>query len=392
MAQENMLGITQSLFGVTPTYEQEFGSALKNLSGMTASDIGRAAGFASAKQLGRGLLGAAGIEDPEMASANRAKQIAAELQQQGVSMQSAQGMKMLAQRLSEAGDFRAAQAAAALAANFEDQEVSTGLKQAQTFQATQRGIQATREKDPEVVRLQRARDELEQQFGPNDRRVQELNRILEGRAKAGQTNIDLGGVFAKESEKAEAKDIVEAIRKAQEVVQTGSKLSRDIDVIEQLLPNSFTGQFANWSKTASKTLSGLGVNVGEKASNTEALNALFTNFVLPAVKQLPGSLAAKELDFLRQSKPETLQEPATIRRLVGMLKEDLAANKALVRRADQYKRENNSMRNFNIALEQDDIYNNIRKYNQLKTRVTRGEKISKEEAEFAKSVEKELGL
>lgn len=131
MAQD-MLGITQSLFGVAPTFQSDFAGALPAFKGMSATDIGTAAAYAGGKQLGRGLMGAAGIEDPEMASANRAKQIAAQLQQQGVSMQSSQGMKMLAQKLSEAGDFKAAQAASALGANFEEREASIGLKQAQT--------------------------------------------------------------------------------------------------------------------------------------------------------------------------------------------------------------------------------------------------------------------
>jgi hypothetical protein len=130
---ENMLGITESLFGARPaSFQSEFAAALPALKGMSATDIGAAATLAGARQLGRGLMSAAGVEDPEMASANRAKQFAVELQQQGVSMQSSQGMKMLAQKLSEAGDFKAAQAAAALGSQFENQEATIGLKQAQT--------------------------------------------------------------------------------------------------------------------------------------------------------------------------------------------------------------------------------------------------------------------
>lgn len=133
MADNQLLGITDSLFGVKPkTFESDFAAALPAFRGMSATDIGTAAAYAGAKQLGRGLMGAAGIEDPDMASANRAKQFAAELSQQGISMQSSQGMKALAQKLSQAGDFKAAQAASALAMNFEEKEASIGYKQAQT--------------------------------------------------------------------------------------------------------------------------------------------------------------------------------------------------------------------------------------------------------------------
>lgn len=133
MADNQLLGITDSLFGVKPkTFESDFAAALPAFKGMSATDIGTAATYAGAKQAGRGLMQMAGIEDPEMASANRAKQFAAELSQQGLSMQSSQGMKALAQKLSQAGDFKAAQAASALAMNFEEKEASIGYKQAQT--------------------------------------------------------------------------------------------------------------------------------------------------------------------------------------------------------------------------------------------------------------------
>jgi hypothetical protein len=155
MAQDNLLGITNSLFGVAPTPQTDFNYALQNLRGLTSADIGQAQLYSAGAQLGRGLMGAAGVEDPEMASANRAKQIAAQLQQQGVSMQSSQGMKMLAQKLSEAGDFKAAQAAAALAANFEQQEATVGLKQAQTLQ-----------KQQDIMNEAQLRQEL-QALGPN---------------------------------------------------------------------------------------------------------------------------------------------------------------------------------------------------------------------------------
>jgi len=233
----------------------------------------------------------------------------------------------------------------------------------------------------------------------NDPRVIAYDNAIkaEGEGKGTKVALDLGGfaqLFAKKEAEAGGKNVADQITKAQDALAANSKVSRDIAEVERILPNAFTGQFANFSKTASKTLSGLGIPVSEKASNTETLNALFTNFVLPAVRQLPGSLAAKELDFLRQSKPEALQEPATIKRLVTLLKDDIAANRALVKRADDYRKADKlgSLQDFNIALQQDSIYQDLTKYRQLESRVRSGQKISKEEADFAKKIEKDLGL
>lgn len=232
-----------------------------------------------------------------------------------------------------------------------------------------------------------------------DPRVIAYRRAIaaEGEGKGTKVVNDLSGfaqLFAKKEAEAGGKNVADQINKAQEALSANSKVSRDIAEVERILPNSFTGQFANFSKTASKTLAGLGIPVSEKASNTETLNALFTNFVLPAVRQLPGSLAAKELDFLRQSKPEALQEPATIKRLVTLLKDDIAANRALVKRADAYRKADKmgSLQDFNIALQQDSIYQDLTRYRQLEARVRSGQKITKEEADFAKKIEQDLGL
>ena len=138
MAQD-MLGITNSLFGVQPTPQADFAQGMQ-LAGRSATEIGTGLAYAGGRQLGRGLMAATGTEDPEMASANRAKQFAQELQSQGLSMQSAEGMNALAQRLTEAGDFKAAQVAAAIANKFASDRAGIDLKTAQT-QKVQQGIQ-----------------------------------------------------------------------------------------------------------------------------------------------------------------------------------------------------------------------------------------------------------
>ena len=390
MAQQSIVG---NLFGLTPELyqakQQELLDAQQRAAGMMAAGPGTmlnpslAPLYAEAAQqgqmIGRGIQGLLGAEDPQL---QMVRDITEMRKQFDVS--TPQGIRQFASALSGKGYTDFAMQATAQAAKIEEDLAQA--QKARTEQIKQVGLTA----DGRQVYQSGLNQFIMTEQGP-----QPYYGKLESKTSKTEVNLGaLGDLFAKEATKAEAKDVTDKISKAQEVLSTGAKLSRDIDVIENLLPNSFTGQYANWSKTASKALSGIGVNVGEKASNTETLNALFTNFVLPAVKQLPGSLAAKELDFLRQSKPETLQEPATIKRLVQMLKEDIAANRALVKRADAYQKNDkqNSLRGFNIALEQDNIYTDLRRYNTLKQRVQKGQSVSKEEADFAKAFEKELGL
>lgn len=333
--------------------------------------------------LARGAGGLLGLEDPELAKASLAKKLAGQFD-----ITSSDGLRQYAAALAQGGAPDLAQIAVQRA---DQMDVSTATVK-----------QKSREAIPKVEEIvnQQLWQQALQQAGGDPQKAAEIYREkeIQGKARtASKTTVDLSGLaglFAKKEAEASAKDVTDQISKAQEQLKTNSKLSRDITELERIIPATFTGQLSDIAKTSSKTLSALGVPISEKASNTEVANALFNNFVLPAVKQLPGSLAAKELAFLQQSKPNALQEPATINRLIKMVKEDIAANRALVKRADAYQKQDKlgSLQGFNIALQSDEIYTNLNKYNALKAKVQAKQPITKEDAAFAKSVEQELGL
>jgi hypothetical protein len=309
---------------------------------------------------GQELRGLAGVQSPTMQLVSLRNQAAKQFD-----TSTPEGLVQMAQFLNQQGDAAGAR-----------QAIMVAQGQAQrsaTLEKTGAEITAKlREPLPNIAKLQAYRTNLVSQFGENDPRVKEVDRVIaaEGEGKGTKIINDLAGfasVFAKKEAEAGAKDIVDQISKAQDALQTGSKVLRDISEIEKILPTSFTGQFANFAKTASKTLSALNIPVSDKASNTEVIQALTNNLVLPAVKQLPGSLAAKELAFLQQTKPESLQEPATIKRLLNMIKDDIGVNRVLVKRADEYRKADKlgSLQGFNIALQQDSIYQDLRRYYSL---------------------------
>ena len=331
--------------------------------------------------LARGVQGLLG-GDPEMQKISAIKQLSSQFD-----LTSPTGMRQFAGALQQIAPNEAMMAAK----RADEMDVSIATVK-----------QKSREAQPKVEEIvnQQLWQKSLQEAGGDTQKAAQIYREQEIKGKertSPKTTFDLSGLsglFAKKEAEASAKDVTDQISKAQEQLKTNSKLSRDIAELERIIPNTFTGQLSDIAKTSSKTLSALGVPVSEKASNTEVANALFNNFVLPAVKQLPGSLAAKELAFLQQTKPNSLQEPATINRLIKMVKEDIAANRALVKRADTYQKQDKlgSLQGFNIALQSDEIYTNLNKYNALKAKVQAKQPITKEEAEFAKATEKELGL
>lgn len=382
-----MAEIVNNLFGLDPAAIQQqreltdINTAYKfaQLDPMQRAQFAIARGAAG---LGRDITGFLG-GDEQLQKATKVRELSAQFD-----MTTPEGLRQFAQAVSPFAPDVAAQAT--------QRAADLSLTSAKTTKA----LRETRIPTSGLGKLITERDELiAGGLALNDPRILAYDKAIaaEGEGKGTKVALDLGGfaqLFAKKEAEAGGKNVADQIAKAQDALAGNSKVSRDIAEVERILPNAFTGQFANFSKTASKTLAGLGIPVSDKASNTEVLNALFTNFVLPAVRQLPGSLAAKELDFLRQSKPEALQEPATIKRLVGLLKDDIAANRALVKRADAYQKADKlgSLQGFNIALQQDTIYQDLTRYRALESRVRSGQKISKEEAEFAKKIEQELGL
>jgi hypothetical protein len=394
---DNIVG---GLFGVDPQQLMQQRQAIDasnafkfaQLDPMQRAQMAIYQGGAGLGRAASGLLGG----DPEMQKVSKIKQLSSQFD-----LTSATGMREFARSLQSQFPQEAM-----MAAKRADEIETSGLGRqktiAETTLAEARTEAALKEKIPKVEEIvnQQLWQQSLQQAGGDPQKAAQIYREQEIKGKertSPKTTVDLSGLanlFAKEEAKASAKDVTEQISKAQDQLKTNSKLSRDIAELEKIIPNTFTGQLSDIAKTSSKTLSAIGVPVSEKASNTEVANALFNNFVLPAVKQLPGSLAAKELAFLQQTKPNSLQEPATINRLVKMIKEDISVNRALVKRADAYQKQDKlgSLQGFNIALQSDEIYTNMNKYNALKARVQAKQPITKDEAEFAKSVEKELGL
>lgn len=152
---------------------------------------------------------------------------------------------------------------------------------------------------------------------------------LEGASKKGQTTVynRIEGID-KAITAVTGKAAGEEIAKLGQSVAGLSKFERAVTDVEALLPNSFTGLGSGALTQMNKVASALGVSKGEKASNTEILTNTFNNIVLPMARQLPGSLAAKELTFLLTTKPATEQEMPTIRRLMRQMLADYRADKS----------------------------------------------------------------
>lgn len=262
----------------------------------------------------------------------------------------------------------------------------------------------------QLGRLQAERADLATEFGETDPRVkqydQQIAKLTTGKTLGqeigeglgqglGLIGKALGAGLKKEGEETgqfAAKDF-NALGSA---VAAGTASKRNIQTMENALSNSFTGKFADTKTNIISSLKGLGLDVNkdllEATSNTELVNAMGTRYVFPLVKNFPGSLAAKELAVLQETSPNSLQQPATIARLVGLLKTDIAENEYTYNQAKKYKEAKNSTIGFNPA---DSKIEFQQKYNQLKDLVAAARSknsVTEAEKQRIEALKRELGV
>lgn len=204
----------------------------------------------------------------------------------------------------------------------------------------------------------------------------------EGKGTKVEVKNDLGAIFEKAFTTKEAQDQGEQWAKAGAAYGEASQLSANIRTMESVLGNSFTGKFANFQLGLSKALGG-----SEKASNTEVLDALSAQLVLPLAKLLPGSLAVKELDQLIKTKPNIQQEERTIQRLLNQIKRDLRASEITYEAGERYRRENKgSIVGFNPNMAR----NKATRLVELQNKFSRDGKLTDPEKAEARKIAEEL--
>jgi len=352
------------------------------LAGMSGYGLGKLAG---------GLLGA---EDPQMRIATARQQIMGKVNQTDP-----KSMAQAAQALNQAGDVQGARALAQAAQDLE-------LKQSQVT----RNLRERPAGMSELGKLQAERADLVAEFGANDPRVKEydnrITKLSSGKSMGqeigeglgmglGLIGKALGAGLKKEGEETgqfAAKDF-NALGSS---VAAGTASKRNLATLETALQNSFTGKFADSKESVITSLTGLGIPVGDDlkqaATNKQLVDAMGTRYVFPLVKNFPGSLAAKELDRLEKTAPNSLQQPETITRLVNLMKVDLAENEYTYNQAKKYKESKNSLIGFNQADSKIEFQNKVGQLQNLVTAARKKGSVSKEEKQQIESLKSELGV
>jgi hypothetical protein len=222
-----------------------------------------------------------------------------------------------------------------------------------------------------------------------------------GIAKAGATSmiIPIDKMFDKAFTAQDAEKQANSWNAAGEAFATIPSTRQKLADVRSLIDNSFTGTGANVKLGASKLARALNLPVDiNKASNTEITEALTTQFAITELKKNFGSNpAVKDFEYQLKVKPNILQEPETFKRLVSNLEKGLVAEEVAYKRGEQYKQGNKgSIYGFNPYSAKAEATTQVNRYYELKdladkARTGKGQPLTPAQIQEAQTLQKELG-
>jgi hypothetical protein len=381
---KDLVGIVGSIFATSPeamkiareradlTRAQAIANAEAQQMGGGSALNANLMGGQAVRQLG-GLLG---VQDPMMQRESAKRQLAT-----GLDMSSPEAVMEYANRLNNAGLSQEA-GQAVVAARAMQQQMATISKTKAEEQAK------LREPLPNIAKLQAYRAKAAES-GATPEQLAQIDAVItaEGAGKGSKTEVNIGGldkVFSEAFSKAEGKDQAAAWAKAGDAYSDSAKLSRNVREMEDVVGSAFVGSYGSLKAGVSRAFGG-----GKRLEDTEVLDALSAQLVLPLAKLLPGSLAVKELDQLIKTKPNLAQQEGTIRRLLSQIKQDLQASELTYEAGERYRKENKgSIIGFNPNI----ANNRATRYVELQNKYNSGKPLTEAEKREAKAIADELKI
>lgn len=402
MATDSILGLFTDPYQYMQQQNQAQNRAATEFAQLTPMQQAQFGIYKGAGQLGGGFAGAMGVQDPVLQRQSQRQQLL-----KGLDFNDPVALANASRAALEMNDVQASREFSAAAERLKATQLEAEVKKSQIA----RNLRERPANMSELSKLQAEREDLIAQFGENDPRVKEINALIAKKTTVGKTigqeigeglgqglgliGKALGAGLKKEGEETgqfAAKDF-NALGSA---VAAGTASKRNLSTLETALQNSFTGKFADAKENVITSLTALGVPVGDDlkqaATNKQLIDAMGTRYVFPLVKNFPGSLAAKELERLEKTAPNSLQQPETIQRLVNLMKVDLAENEYTYNQAKQYKASKNSLIGFNQADSKIEFQQKLTKLQGMVGEARKKGSVTKEEKAAIESLQRELGV
>ena len=296
MATDSILG----LFTSPIQYQQELqnqalaqGTRLAQLSPLEA---GRAMGYAGAAQLGRGLAGAMGAEDPMLQMASRRQAI-----MQQVDQTDPASLAQAAQALNQAGDVQGARALFQAAQQRQAALIEQDVKQSQIV----RNLRERPASSSELSKLQAEREDIIAEFGANDPRVKEINALIAKKTTGGGIGAEIaaglgplvGAMAVSQAKKAGEAGGTEVGKQSAAIQGKYTALGSIKDAVDMLDKGIYSGGYGPLQEAAAKYSGGLIRK--DRLANTQEFRAYIGDVVIPRLQEFGGNDSVEELNYLR---------------------------------------------------------------------------------------------
>ena len=404
--------IVGGLFGMSPEQydialrqqEQATGAQLALLSPFERRQAGIYSGGA---QLGRGLGGLMGVEDPQLKQLTMVNQLASQFD-----TSTSGGVAGLAQALANRGLQAPALQLGQRALEMRKLEAEAQAKTMERLTNEQKNAAAiadasgatrstpewTNAYKTELARLT-SKDTLSTEQKNFAQAKQEgypgtFNQWLNEQnvSKRQVVNVPLGQVFDKFFTQKSAEEQAKNWDLYGQAYATLPSTREKLSEVRNLIDQSFSGTGANVKLGASKLARSLNLPIDvNKASNTEIVEALTTQFAISELKKNFGSNpAVKDFEAQLKVKPGILQEPETFKKLVDKLDQGLQAEEIAYKQGKAYQKANKgSIEGFDPYAARADATSKLIKLRKLVDKA-QSQTITESERQEAKKLQGEL--
>jgi hypothetical protein len=286
MATDSILGLFTSPQQYQQALQTEALSQGINMAKLSPLEAGRAMGYAGAAQVGRGLVGALGGEDPQLKMLSLRNQLA-----QGKDLTSYEGWTKYTQELQQAGDLQGAAAAAQratdLRSKFEERQADRDAKLEAIRQRGLDELQRARERGDSQERLKEMELAFRAQYANLGGNLNDLKRQM--------LELQISGEKEKRASAAEA-----TVGRLESLIDSTSNVMTTIENAKGKVSGTTAGlggRLLGWTESATdleKTLDTVKANLGFDRLQ-QMRNESKTGGAL-------GQVAVKELDRLEAAR------------------------------------------------------------------------------------------
>jgi hypothetical protein len=342
MFDKEELGIVSSLFGVSPAMRNKAMQDVAYKRGTEAGQnlLGAAIGQTGmfAEQARQGLSSSLGVQSPE----DRMAAIRQQAQQQ-FDTNTPEGLLQMADFLNSQGDAAGARQAVMLA-----QGQQARVQKIATDRATEQA--KLREKDPEIVRIQGIRDQLEEKFGPNDRRVIELNKVIEGKAKGQGTTINIDQKGQTAFEQGLGAEDAKRVANAEKIIESAAGTLGTLKKMAEVNQMGVIGGTGSAARIeALKFLDTAGFTTPKEKTtlaSSENFNKLTGDLILERIKQLGTNPSNADRDFIAKIVPQLESSALARKQLIEYMADKANQIVDEATKLSTYGRENRGLKGY----------------------------------------------